>query len=799
MRIPLRWIQEYIDLPTDDPKTLADVLSMIGNKVESYELLEPEWSKVVVGEVLEITAHPDADKVRVCSVDTGSGPSQIICGAWNFDAGARVPVALPGAVLPDGFEIGQRSIRGVDSNGMICSESELGLGDDHDGILVLDGTPELGTDFTDIVELPDVVFEFEITPNRPDSMSVIGIVRDLAAYYDIPFRTPDLTVDTIPGATSISVRIEDPVGCRRFTGREIRDVAVGRSPLWMRHRLAKAGVRSISNVVDVTNYVMVEMGHPLHAFDADSIADDHLTVRRAAAGEELVTLDHEIRKLDPEDLIIYDGAGPTSMSGTMGGARSEVSGETTRVFMEAASWDPPTIMYMSKRHGLRSEASTRFERGVDPNLADEANLRASALVASLGGGVVLEGAVDEVGVSTEPVTIALTTSDVERLLGPGFESEYVGSILQRLGMDVSGHGPLMVTVPTFRPDVTRPADLVEEVARIHGFDKFGATVPHGSSGGLTIEQRRMRKLMDVLAGAGLQQAVTLPFVGEGDLGHIGLMAVSESFLRVKNPLSEEESLLRPQLLPGLLNVARYNASHGLKRLAVFEVGRVFSTEPYEYDHRLPSQPERLGWLIFGRTGISGIGSSPQESDGPLSIALARHLLRSLGIADREFVISPGSSPGYHPGRSAQIALHGTVIGHVGELAPSVASAFDIPGRVAVAELDTAPLLAPARVRTATAPSVFPHVEFDLSFLVPGDVAVGPMKEAVDGAAGDLLESSVVFDEFKGTDMADGTRAVAIRYRLRSSDQTLTNESVAPIRDEMIAAGEAAGARLRGAE
>ncbi len=797
MKLPLRWIQEYVDLPTDDPKTLAGVLSMIGNKVEGYELLEPDWSNVVVGEVLEITAHPDADKVRVCSVDTGSGPSQIICGAWNFDAGARVPVALPGAVLPGGFEIGKRSIRGVDSNGMICSESELGLGDDHDGILVLDGTPKLGMDFTDLVELPDVVFQFEITPNRPDSMSVIGIVRDLAAYYEIPFRTPDLIVDTVPEATSISVVIEDPVGCRRFTGREIREVAVGRSPLWMRHRLAKAGVRAISNVVDVTNYVMLEMGHPLHAFDAESIEGDQLNVRRAVAGEELETLDHEVRKLDPEDLIIYDSSGPTSMSGTMGGARSEVSGETTRIFMEAASWDPPTIMYMSKRHGLRSEASTRFERGVDPNLADDANRRASALVASLGGGEVLDGAVDEVGIATDPVTIELTTSDVERLLGPGFEPEYVGSILERLGMTVSGPGPLMVTVPTFRPDLTRPADLVEEVARIHGFDKFAATVPHGSSGGLTVEQRRMRRLMDVLAGAGLHQAVTLPFVGEEDLGHIGLMAMSDSFLRVKNPLSEEESLLRPRLLPGLLNVARYNASHGAKRLALFETGRVFSTEPYDFDPRLPKQTERLGWLIYGGAGISGIGHAPTDSDAAMSIALARHLLRSLGIED--VVFNPGTAAGYHPGRSAKIELGGQVIGHVGELAPSVASAFDIPGRVAVAELDTALLLAPTPLQTAKAPSVFPHVEFDLSFLLPGDVAVGPMKAAIDGAAGDLLESSTVFDEFRGSDMAEGARAVAIRYRLRSSEQTLTNESVAPIRDKMIAAGEAVGARLRGAE
>jgi phenylalanyl-tRNA synthetase beta chain len=465
--------------------------------------------------------------------------------------------------------------------------------------------------------------------------------------------------------------------------------------------------------------------------------------------------------------------------------------------MEAASWDPPTIMYMSKRHGLRSEASTRFERGVDPNLADDANRRASALVAQLGGGEVLEGAIDELGNMPDPATIELEISEVERLLGPGFEAGYVGSILERLGMDVSGSGPLTITVPTFRPDVTRPADLIEEVARIHGFDKFGATVPHGASGGLTVEQRRLRKLMEVLAGAGLHQAVTLPFVGEEDLGHLGLTDQSDSFLRVKNPLSEEESLLRPALLPGLLNVARYNVSHGSKELAVFETGRVFSTEPYEVDPRLPDQPERLAWLIYGGVGISGINVGHVDSDATVSIALARHLLSSLGIEG--VAIRPAAAPGYHPGRSAELVVDGSVIGHVGELAPSVAAAFDIPGRVAVAELDISPLLAPIPLRTTTSPSAFPHVEFDLSFLVPGDVLVGPIKEAIDGAAGELLESSQVFDEFRGEEMASGARAVAIRYRLRSPERTLTNEAVAPIRDQMIAAGEALGARLRGAE
>jgi phenylalanyl-tRNA synthetase beta chain len=451
VKIPLSWLAEFITLPDLSTAELADVIAMVGHEVEGYEVLEVGWSGVVVGQVVDIEAHPDADKIRVCQVDVGAGPEQIICGAWNFESGAYVAVARPGAVLPGGFEIGRRTIRGVDSNGMICSDRELGLGDDHTGILVLDGEPNLGIDFSELVELPDVVFDITVTPNRPDAMSLRGIARDLGAYLDIEYRTPERALNTVPGATDIEIELGDPVGCRRFTAREIRGVTIGKSPLWVRHRLAKAGMRAISNVVDVTNYVMLELGHPLHSFDADSIVGRHLIVKRAVSGEQLVTLDDETRTLTDEDLIIYDDAGPTSMSGTMGGARSEVSGETVNVLMEAASWDPPTIMYMSRRHNLRSEASTRFERGVDPNLADEANRRATAMVAELAGGEVPEGAIDVVGTVVEPASITFALAEVTRLLGPGFTHDEVAGILTRLGMRVEGDDPMEVVVPTFRP------------------------------------------------------------------------------------------------------------------------------------------------------------------------------------------------------------------------------------------------------------------------------------------------------------------------------------------------------------
>jgi phenylalanyl-tRNA synthetase beta chain len=795
MKVSLRWLQEFIDLPTSDTAELSDVLTMLGHEVERIATLDVDWSDVYVGRVEGIAAHPDADKVRVCQVNTGSGPEQIICGAWNFSEGAHVAVAKPGAVLPGDFHIGQRTIRGVESNGMICSERELGLGDDHAGILVLDGEPELGTPFSDLVELPDVVFDLSITSNRPDAMSLVGIARDLSAHFRVPYRVPERLLDPVPGSPAIAVKIEDPGGCRRFTAREIRGVTIGRSPLWVRHRLAKAGVRAISNVVDVTNYVMLELGHPLHAFDADRIAGDRLVVRRASEGESLVTLDDVVRDLTPDDLIIYDSEGPTSMSGTMGGARSEVSDATVNVLMEAASWDPPTIMYMSRRHGLMSEASGRFERGVDPNLTDMADARAAAMVAELAGGEVLDGFVDEIATPIDPITLDLSLGHVERILGPGFTSDEVGGILERLGMEVSGGDPLSVVVPTYRPDITRPVDLIEEVARIHGYDRFPATLPLGRAGGLTAEQKRLRTLKSALVGIGLFEAVTLPFVTAEDLAGFG-WAEDDRLLRVANPLREEEATMRPTLLPGLLGTARFNLSRGSGSMAAFETARVFSGDASEIDERLPHQVDRLAWVLAGDTGPSALGVAPFRADSSVSFSVLRHVLAVLGHS--ALTLKPQGAPGFHPGRSAGVVLDGEMVGHVGELTPAAARYFELPERAAIGELDLAPLLAPVPLAEAVSPSPFPHVDFDLSFVVTDDLPVADLIGATRKAGEGLLESARVFDVFRGPGVDPGTRAVAIRYRLRAADHTLTNEEVAPVRAAMIASAEGLGARLRGA-
>jgi phenylalanyl-tRNA synthetase beta chain len=791
MKVPLRWLQEFIDLPIADPDELAEIFTSLGHEVEGVEAIETGWSNVVIGKVLEVEPHPDADRIRVCAVDTGSGPTQIVCGAWNFEAGAQVAVAVPGAVLPGGFEIGRREIRGVESNGMICSEAELGLGEDHTGILVLDTEEELGRPFADLVELPDVVFDLAIGPNRPDAMSMMGLARDLAAYYGSDFRIPDASFERVaPGSTTLTVEIADPSGCRRFVARELVGVEVRRSPLWMRHRLAKTGIRSISNVVDVTNYVMMELGHPLHAFDADTIAGERLTIRRASRGEELETLDGETRELSTDDLIIYDADGPTSMSGTMGGARSEVSDRTSRVIMEAASWDPPTIMYMSRRHGLSSEASLRFERGVDPDLADLANRRACRLVAVVAGGDVLEGGVDEIAADIGPTTVDLRMADVDRLLGAGLVPDTVVGILTRLGMAVDGIDPMTVTVPTYRPDVSRPADLVEEVARIHGYDRFEATLPSGPAGGLDPRQRRQRKLHSTLTGLGLSQAISLPFVGVSDLESLG-MPPDTPLLTVKNPLREEESKLRPMMLPGLLSALRRNLSYGASSVMLFEAGRVFRAEPDPSDARLPAQPERLAWALVGNLGPGG-GLS---ADGAASMAVWRALSRSMGVSAR---LEKDIAPGFHPGRTAAVIVDGRIIGHVGELSPKAARAWDLPARVAVGELDLDPLLEPVPPAPGRTPSVFPHVDFDLSFVVDEAMPAAVLIDATVGAAGDLHESARVFDEFRDASLGAGKKALAIRFRLRADDRTLVSGDIASVRQEMIDAATARGAVLRGA-
>ena len=790
MKVSLNWLKELVDLPTWDVAELTHALDMLGHTVDETVEHDVAWSGVFVGRVARIEAHPDADNVRVCHVDLGDGElHQIICGAWNFDEGAVVPVAVPGAVLPGDFTIGRRAIRGVESNGMICSESELGLGEDHSGIMVLSGDEPIGERFEALLDLPDVVLDLDVTNNRPDVMGMVGVARELAAWFDVPFAEPEVSLDTVPGAPAVTITNSAPDGCNRFTAREVRGVTIGPSPLWVRERLRKAGVRAISNVVDVTNYVMLELGHPLHAFDADRIAGNVLDVRWAAPGEELETLDGSVRTLSSDDLVITDADGPTSLAAVMGGARSEVVDSTVNVLMEAANWDRPTVMYTSRRHDLQSEASKRFERGVDVNLAPAADDRACQLLVELAGGEILDTQIDVLTNPVEPWEVTLTLRQVHRLLGDRFDAGQVAGLLERLQLGVTHDGDVFtITVPTYRRDLTRPADLLEEVARLADFDTFAATVPTGPAGGLTAEQRRARRARDILRGLGLHQAINLPFVAPEEAAAFG--AAPDLEVTVKNPLRDDQAKLRQHLAPGLLRNVRDNRNRGAHPVAVFETGRVFLAEPWPLDGRVPNQPVRLGAAIWGAFGTATLGSSGPQADAATALAMVTAIAEGLDVTiERE----PGSPPGYHPTRTARLVHEGVVIGHAGEAHPDVARMYEIDGRVALLELDLDPLLTPGPFPVMSDVSTYPHVDFDLSFAV-GDELTGAALLAVTAEAADHLESATVFDDY--TD-AGGERSVAVRYRLRAPDRTLTKADIAAQRTAMIAAAAGIGASLRG--
>ena len=775
MNVSLRWLLEFADIP-NDPVDVAEALHRMGHEVEGVEHVKADFTGVIVVEVTGVAPHPNADKLRVITVDTGAGPHTVVCGAWNFDVGDTVVLCRVGSVLAGGFEVGDREIRGVSSPGMICSERELGLGDDHTGILVLPtGYAPLGTDFAETLPYPDVVFDVSITPNRPDAMSIHGIARDLAAYYEVDVHADVPEVAVTGPATAAVVRIEAPDGCPRFTGREIRDALLKPSPLWMRLRLRNAGQRPISNVVDITNYVMLEFGQPLHAFDLDKVPDETLIVRTAADGERLTTLDSVDRLLDPRDLVISGVDQALALAGVMGGEHSEIGDDTTRVLLEVAHFEPNGLLLTGKRHGLRSEAVARFERGVDPNLPPLASARASALLAELADGVVCEGFIDEYPTPIEPWTIELPTGEAERLIGVPFSPVQVTDLLTRLGCGVEGDGPFTVTVPTYRPDVTRPADLVEEIARLHGYDQVPETLPHGPGLGLPRRDQVRRAVSRAMIGAGYSEIMSFSFLGEEDVAAFGYPEDDRrgSPVPVRNPLNEEQHLLRPSLLPGLLRAIRANTGRNLDDVFVFEIGRVFLPGSDE----IPDQPVRLAFAARGRLEGPSWGVRAEVDAGDAT-GVWETVAAALGVPLR---VEQSEAPGFHPGRCATVFVDGVAVGSVGEVHPRVAEVFEIDGRVAAGEIDLERLLERSGYAGFTVPSTFPPVVFDLAFDVRGDVAAADLREAVAAHAGPELERLVLFDVFSGPPLEEGRKSMAFRLTFRHPERTLTDEELEPVR------------------
>jgi phenylalanyl-tRNA synthetase beta chain len=857
MRVPLPWLREHCD-PDLDVHQIEERLTMTGTKVEAIHhhgvpsvASSAQRENFLVGRVLSAEQHPDADRLKVCTVDLGSEdeqPASIVCGAPNVAAGQTVAVARPGAVMPDGSKLKQAKLRGVVSEGMILSESELEIGGGSEGILVLDGQmldAELGganpvapgTPLEEVLAISMDVLELEITPNRPDCLGVYGVARELHAATGAPLLAAPWSED--PGSpgplAGVEVGVECPELCPRFTARVFEGVTVAPSPSWLKARLVAAGQRPINNVVDITNYAMLLSGQPLHAFDLDRVAGARLTVRRAREGEQVQTLDAHTRTLDAQMLVIEDADGPTSIAGLMGGARSEVQPETTRVLMEVANWSGPNIHRSSWALGLRSEASSRFEKGLQPEQCVHAQAVAAQLMIELCGASIAPGTID---IRAEPAawlgppqTIRLREARVRAILGAPVAIARQAEILAALAFSsVPRADGLDVTVPALRrEDVTREIDLIEEVARIGGLERLPSTLParRGAAGKLTHAQLVRRAAEDAMVGRGLHEIVGWSFA-EPELLERLLIPPGHQLrdvLTIENPLSDAQSMMRPTLLGSLLDAARHNVSRNGPDIAIFESGTVYRAA---HDERLADEHHGLGVLLTGAlaprswratnagTSDSGghrNGRGQAGERGEADFFAAKALLGAL--LDRfhlDWSLAPAAWPFLHPGRSAEVlagpgaAFAGagidgrsepTRLGFIGELHPLVADAWDL-GRTAAFAVDVGKLaaLAPALV-AFTAFGPFPPLRQDLAVTLPQAVPAADVLARVRTAAGETLEDVSVFDVYSGEQVGEGRRSLALALSFRSLERTLTDEDIDPLRARIVAALKEIGGELRG--
>lgn len=836
MRVPVSWLREYVDAPAD-PAVLEPALVRVGLEVESIvDLRASVAGPLVVGRVVTVTELAGHKKpIRHCLVDVGEAePRSIVCGATNFAEGGPVVVALPGAVLPGGFAIATRQTYGHISDGMICSARELGLGDDHSGIIVLPpDTPDLpGADARPLVGLDDVVVELNITPDRGYCFAVRGVARELAHSLGLPLRDPALAV-TPPPVTAeppYPVRVDDPVGCDRFYARVVRGIdPAAQSPDWMRRRLVLAGMRPISLTVDITNYLMLELGQPMHAFDLGALRGP-LVVRRAVPGERLTTLDGADRALDPEDLVIADAglAGPApapdggavvSLAAVMGGATTEVCASTVDVLFEAAHWDPVAVARTSRRHKLSSEASRRFERGADPALPPVATARAVTLLTEYAGGTVDDRVLDlDAVVPPRPIRIAADAP--ARLAGVAYPVDRVVGLLTEIGCEVAQNEELTVTPPTWRPDLTDPADLTEEVVRLDGYDRVPSVLPAAPAGrGLTPEQRRRRTVSRALAEAGYVEVLSYPFLGEAVLDALGLPAGDprRATVRLANPISEEEPALRTTLLPPLLVTLRRNLGRGHRDLALFELGMVFhpagdgvppdmgvdrpppAEELAAAEAVVPHQPWHAAVVLAGDVEQAGWWGAGQRASWVDAVEAARVVLDAAGVPAARTEVRRGALAPWHPGRCAEIVVDGAVIGHAGELHPSACAALDLPGRTCAMELDLDALPLPG-VIPAPVVSAYPPALIDVALVVDADTPAGEVQQALAAGAGDLLEGVRLFDVYTSAQqLGAGRKSLAYKLTFRANDRTLTVEEAVAARDAAVAeAARRVGATLRGA-
>ena len=775
MKVLLSWLREFAPIE-GDPADLGDQLSGLGLAVESIKPIGEGLGGIVVARVLGLRPHPDADRIQIVDVDAGDGEAlQVCCGAFNMSVGDLVPLATLGCVMPDGMEIARRRMRGEWSNGMLCSPVEIGLGDDGEGILVLDGDHAPGLPLAEALEMgADVLFDIEVNPNRPDAMSVAGVARDLAARQGAPFSLPEPAVAEtgLDAADRLSVEILDPDLCGRFAVRVLDGVVIQASPRWLANRLTALGMRPINSVVDVSNYVMLELGQPSHTYDLAKLAGAGFRVRRAVDGETIETLDGVTRTLTSADGVVADSDHHVvGVAGVMGGASTEIGGDTTSVALEMAWWDPASIAASVRRLGLRSEASARFEKGADPEVADLAMRRFAELLADTGA-TLAPGMVDARGNTPERETILVRTGRVNRILGTDLTRDRIGELLGPIEFTAVPNGDDHdVDIPSFRPDSTTEIDVIEEVARMHGYTGIARTRPRSMlTGALSRRQVDRRTVRTAMIGLGLDEVMPVPFLAPGDLERAGLDADG---ITVTNPLVAEESVMRSSLRPGILKTLAYNASHRLAGLGLFEVGHVYRHP--EASQPLPDEREYLAVALAGRDAGDAVGVWSALADA---------------LAARDYALVADVVAGLHPTRTARIEVGGVPVGHVGEVDSGVLDAFDVPERVGWLEVDLDTLLGVPHGDTPYRQvSRYPSSDIDLAFEVDDAVPASAVERCLREAAGDLLARLSLFDVFRGAPVGDGRRSLAFTLRFQAADRTLTDAEMADVRRRCIDAVE----------
>ncbi|MCB2225251.1 MAG: phenylalanine--tRNA ligase subunit beta [Desulfarculaceae bacterium] len=787
MLVPLNWLRDFVDFDLS-AQDLADLLTNAGLEVDGVIDRFTGLKKVISAKVLAVEPHPNADRLRLAKVDCGNGETEtLVCGAPNLEAGMITPMAQVGAVLgEDEIEVTKAKIRGVVSCGMLCSERDLGLSDDHSGLMKLDPDVELGRELADLLNLETQVLEISITPNRGDALSVLGVARDVAALLNKPLKLPPCEpTEQQPGIEGQAViEVHDAQACPRYTGRLVKDVKIGPSPLWMRDRLMACGVRPISNVVDVTNYVLLELGQPLHAFDFAQVAGRKIVVKMAAEGEKFVTLDGQERTLKGSDLLICDADRAVGLAGVMGGLNSEVTDDTTDVLIESAFFDPLTIRRTSKHLGLSTEAAYRFERGIDLEGCARANSRAALLMDELAGGQVAAGIIDAYPVPYQAPKIPLSVSRTAKFLGLPLDKDQVADPLKRLGLAVSD-GPdqdaIVVEPPAVRTDLERPVDLYEEVARVVGYNNFPSVLPKAEIGAAPRPwpQRARGLARDAMAAQGLDEAITYSFAHPKAADQLGLTPDDprRAIVKLMNPLSEDLSELRTSLLPGLLSAAARNLAHRVPDVGLFEVGRVFMDRPGE---TLPQETFRLGAVLAGLMApASWYGGEVVASLSHIK-GVAEYLAAALDLPGLAFELAEDAPPYLDPAEWCRLSLQGKPLGEMGRLSKRAAKAFDIDRPAYVLDLDF-DLIAEMAVRLKEFKHLprYPEVVRDVALVLNESVRAGDVLNAARAVDDPWLKSVEVFDLYRGKPLAKDQKSLGLRLTYQSEERTLTYEEVTP--------------------